>query len=84
LIRHKKNLFVSEFDDPKSAYGERVGMTFLGLTMQDLLIVLVFGEDKKKALTSMFESGSEQDVPARFYTRPEIAEKTVIITDLLV
>lgn len=77
----QKNLFVSEFDDPKSAYGERVGMTFLGLTMQDLLIVLVFGEDKKKALASMFESGSEQEIPARFYTRPEIAQKTLIITD---
>ncbi len=79
----QKNLFVSEFDDPKSAYGERVGMTFLGLTMQDLLIVLVFGVDKKKALASMFEDGSEQEIPARFYKRPEIASKTIIITDIM-
>lgn len=77
----QKNLLVSEFNDSKSAYGERVGMTFLGLAMQDLLIVVVFGEDKKKALELLFEDGSEQEIPARFFKRREIAEKVLIVTD---
>ncbi len=77
----RKNLFASEFDDKKSAFKERVTMTFLGLSMLDFLLVLVFGKEKKEALSKMFEKGSEQEIPARFYTRPEIAKKTLIITD---
>jgi 6-phosphogluconolactonase/glucosamine-6-phosphate isomerase/deaminase len=49
--------------------------------MQDLLIVLVFGEDKKAALESLFASGSEEEIPARFYKRREVAEKVLIVTD---
>lgn len=77
----RKHVLVSEFDDQKSKYKERVAMTFFGLEMQDLLILLVFGEDKKEALLKMFEDGSEEDIPARFYKRPEIAKKTLLITD---
>jgi 6-phosphogluconolactonase/glucosamine-6-phosphate isomerase/deaminase len=33
-----KHLFISEFDDQKSHYKERVGMTFLGLSMLDVLL----------------------------------------------
>lgn len=77
----RNHLFVSEFDDPDSFYGERVGMTFLGLSMQDVLLVLVFGEDKKDALQRMFTDGSEEDIPSRFYKRADIAPKTLIITD---
>lgn len=77
----QKDLFVSEFFDPKSFYGERISTTFLGLSMMDVLIVLAFGKDKQKALTTMFESGSEKVIPARFYKRPEIASKTILITD---
>ncbi len=77
----QKSLLVSEFNDPAGMFKERVTMTFLALEMMDLLIVLVLGDDKKEALEKMFEKGSIEEIPARFYTNPEIAEKTVIITD---
>ncbi len=77
----RKNLLFSEFDDPTGMFKERVTMTFLGLEMVDLLILLVFGADKKEALDLMFGDGSEQEIPARFYKRPEIAQKTLLITD---
>ncbi len=77
----QKHLLVSEFNDAKGMFKERVTMTFLGLSMMDLLLVLVFGADKKQALELLFRNGSEEDIPARFYKRPEIAGKTIIITD---
>jgi 6-phosphogluconolactonase/glucosamine-6-phosphate isomerase/deaminase len=73
--------FVSSYNDTSGHYGERVTMTFLGLTMLDVLLVLVFGEDKKHALEMVFSEGSEKSVPGRFYKRPEIAKKTILITD---
>ncbi len=79
--RIRKNLLVSEFDDPTGPFRQRVTMTFLGLSMLDVLLVLVFGEDKKDALEMMFSDGSEEEIPARFYKRPEIAKKTLLITD---
>ncbi len=72
---------VTEYIDTSGKYGERVTMTFVGLSMMDVLLVLVFGADKKEALEQMFQSGSEQEIPARFYKRPEIARKTILITD---
>lgn len=77
----KNHLFVSSFNDPKSFYGERVGMTFLGLSMMDVLVVMVFGNDKEIALQAMFDEGNEEEIPARFFKRPEIAKKTLFITD---
>lgn len=56
-------------------------MNYKGLAMLDLLIVLVFGDDKKEALENMMRDGSEREIPARFFKRPEIAQKTVVITD---
>lgn len=77
----KSHLLVASLNDTKGFYGERVGMTFLGLSMIDLNIVLVFGEDKKIAMEAVFNDGSEEEIPARFYKRPEIATKTLFITD---
>jgi len=77
----QKHQWVSEFDDPNSHYQERVGMTFLGLSMLDVLIVVVFGASKQQALEQMFEDGPEEVLPARFFKRPDIAEKTLFITD---
>ena len=77
----RKNLLVSEFDDKKGIFKERISMTFLGLSMLDLTIVMVFGEDKKDALDKMFADGSEEEIPSRFFKRPEIAQKTLLITD---
>lgn len=77
----RQHLLVSEFNDPNSHYKERVGMTFLGLSMLDLLLILVFGDSKQPMFEAMFAQGSEEDVPARFFKRPEIAAKTILITD---
>jgi 6-phosphogluconolactonase/glucosamine-6-phosphate isomerase/deaminase len=41
----------------------------------------VFGEDKQRALDGLFEEGAEEEIPARFFKRHEIAEKTLFITD---
>lgn len=85
----RQHLLVSEFNDPNSHYKERVGMTFLGLSMLDFLIVPVFGDSKQPMFELMFADGSEglqqsqaeQEIPARFFKRPEIAKKTILITD---
>ena len=77
----RANLFVSEFNDPISKYKQRVGMTFLGLSMLDLLVVLAFGESKKEMFEQLFEPGNQEDIPARFFKRAEVAGKTVLITD---
>lgn len=79
--RNRKDLLISEFSDPNSPYGKRIGMTFLGLSMLDLEIVLVFGDEKRNALTYLFEEGSEELIPARFFKRGDIAKKTLFITD---
>jgi len=77
----RKNLVVSEFNDPNSHYKERIGMTFLGLTMLDLSIISVFGDSKQPMFELMFADGSEEDLPCRFFKRPEIAQKTLLVTD---
>ena len=77
----RQHLFVSEFNDPNSHYKERIGMTFLGLSMLDQLIILAFGDSKQPMFELMFADGSEEDIPARFFKRPEIAKKTLLITD---
>jgi 6-phosphogluconolactonase/glucosamine-6-phosphate isomerase/deaminase len=77
----QKSVVVSEFNDAKSMFKERVTLTFLGLSLLDLLIVLVFGDDKREALERTFSAGPEEEVPARFYRRPDIASKTLLITD---
>jgi 6-phosphogluconolactonase/glucosamine-6-phosphate isomerase/deaminase len=82
--KDRQHLLVSEFNDEKGMFKERVTMTFLGLSMLDLLIVLSFGGAKKDALEWMFQEGSEEEIPARFYKRPEIAVKTIIITDQMI
>lgn len=84
--RQKSKLFsdqnlVAEYSDTSGSYGERVTMTLTALSQLDLLIVLIFGDDKKKALELVFSDGREEEIPGRFYTRPEIAKKTLFITD---
>ena len=77
----RKELLVSELNDPDSHYKERVGMTFLGLSMLDQLMILAFGDSKQPTFEAMFAPGNEEDIPARFFKRPEIAAKTLLITD---
>lgn len=76
----KKQLFVGEFNDTKSEYKERIGMTFAGISLIDYFIVFVFGKEKKKALQKMFEVGPLEEVPGRFFVQ-QAFDKTVIITD---
>lgn len=72
---------VVEYNDESGKYGERVTMSFIGLSMLDLLLVLVFGSAKQNSLKLVFSEGFEEEAPARFYKRPEIAQKTLLITD---
>lgn len=72
---------IAAFDDSEGPFKERITMTFLGLSMMDYVIPIVFGEDKKEALEKLFENGKEEEIPARFLKRSEIAKKTIIITD---
>lgn len=80
LFEEKYDL-VTEYHDTIGSYGERVTMSFVALSMLDLLIVLAFGEEKKKPLKQMFTDGSEEEIPARFFTRPDIAKKTILLSD---
>ncbi len=77
----QKSMLVSSFSDLQGTFKERISMTFLGLSMIEIFIVLVFGEDKKDALEKVFHEGSEEEVPGRFFKRPEIARRTLLITD---
>ena len=62
-------------------YGERITMTFVSLSQIDIHLILALGTEKREALKSMFEKGPIEDIPARFYLKPEIAKKTILITD---
>ena len=76
----KSNLVTSIHDFPGMSK-ERITMTFLALSMLDLIIVLAFGKEKKKALKKMLKEGSLEEIPARFLAQEEIAKKTIVITD---
>jgi 6-phosphogluconolactonase/glucosamine-6-phosphate isomerase/deaminase len=81
LEKRSKTEMIVEYDDHGKFYNQRVSMSTLGLSMLDLLVVLVFGDDKKRSLDLVFAEGLEQDVPGRFFKRADIASKTIIITD---
>lgn len=76
----EENSFVAAFKYSEGEFKERISLNFNALSEMDYLIVLVFGEGKKKALEEMFESGSIEQVPARFLVQ-KIPEKTILITD---
>ncbi len=76
----RKYLYVSEIDDKKK-YGERLTMTFAGLSLLDYIIVFVFGKEKGEMMQKIFTSGPLDEIPARFFHEPDIAKKTLFITD---
>jgi 6-phosphogluconolactonase len=82
-MSNKTNL-VTSFNNFPAAQKERITLTFLGLAKFDQLIVLVFGEDKKKALDLMFKNGSIAQIPSRFLTQKQISDKVILVTDQLV
>jgi len=69
-------------------YGARITMNFHGLAMLDLIIILVLGQEKRETLSQMFKySGTQEEIekfPAKFFLKPEIALKTILITDQIV
>lgn len=75
-----KQVFVGEFNDTKSSYQERIGMTFAGLALIDFFIILAFGKEKKKALEQMFMPGSLEEIPARFFVQHAF-KNSIILTD---
>lgn len=81
ISEDEKTSYVVAFSDFPAEQKERITMTLHALSFVDILLVLVFGEDKKEALDKMIEAGSEVQIPARFFKRPDIAEKTLVITD---
>ncbi len=83
-IINDRSLLVSCYNALGSFYKERITLTFLGLLKLDKIIVLVFGEDKKKALDLMFKPGLIAKVPSRFLAQKEISNKVTLITDQLV
>lgn len=80
-LKIKREKFVTEFSDFPGEFRQRITLTFSALSKMDLLIVLVFGENKEEALRKMFLPGSLEEIPARFYLRKDIAKKTLLITD---
>jgi 6-phosphogluconolactonase/glucosamine-6-phosphate isomerase/deaminase len=76
-----KSSLVAFYNDQESFYKQRITLTFLALSKLDEIIVLVFGKDKKKALRLMFQDGSISEIPSRFLTQLEIAERVILITD---
>lgn len=73
--------FVIKIDNFPSEFKKRISLTFKALEKMDKLILLVFGNAKQKALNKMFEKGSTNNLPARFYTKRKISKKTILITD---
>lgn len=80
-LRIKNKGLVDYIDDFPGEFGKRITLTFRALEQMDLFIVLVFGSAKQSALNAMFTKGSEEEIPARFFLRPEIAKRTLLITD---
>lgn len=83
-IANDKSSLISFYNAPESFYNERITLTFLGLAKFDQPIVLVFGEEKKKALQLMLKSGSIAEIPSRLLTQKEISDKVILITDLAI
>ncbi len=80
-LKSRKGQLAVYFEDFPGESKDRITLTFKALEQINKHIILAFGEDKKKAMLKMFEEGSEEDIPARFYLREDIAKKTLLITD---
>ncbi len=77
----KTQNYVTDIDNFPGEFRERITLTFEALSEMDLLIVLAFGSAKQNALKMMFRDGPIEEIPARFYVKPQIAKKTILITD---
>lgn len=80
----RQDLLVSEFEHPvpiPEGFGERITLTLKALSQMDLLIVLVFGAEKKKGIELALSKGRIEDAPGRFLMTEQMARKTILITD---
>jgi len=88
----QKELLVSAYSDPRAmssegesappyGFGQRITMTIKALSAMTILIVLAFGDRKRAALRSLAGEGPLEEAPARFVRAPDVACKTLIITD---
>ena len=77
----KSGSLVGNYDDKNGSFKQRITLTFKALEKMDLIVILAVGDDKRKALDAMFAEGALEEIPARFFVRPGIAEKTILITD---
>ena len=57
-----------------------IGFVFAA-TALSVLVLLVFGAQKRAALKGLFSEGPLTALPARFVRAPEVARKTLVITD---
>lgn len=80
-LRTKNEKLVEEFDDFPGEQKERISLTFNALSQMDQIFLLVFGNDKKKALKAMFADGPIEEIPARFLNTPQVTDKVLLITD---
>lgn len=76
-----QNDLVVALEDFPGDFRERITLTFKALELFDVFLVLVFDSAKQNALKKMFENGSVEEIPARFYVQDEISKKTILITD---
>ena len=83
-ILEDQSSLVTHYEDESGKYGARITMTFLALSQLDLILILVLGQEKREALKLMFAEGFIEEAPARFYLKPEIAAKTILVTDQMV
>ncbi len=98
-ILNDQSSLITHYEDDSGVYGPRITFTYTGLSQLDLIIVLVLGQEKREILNKMFKSrlpksgtggqvnGNQEEIesfPAKFYLKPEIASKTILITDQIV
>ena len=83
-ILEDQSSLVTFYNEEDGKYGARITMTYLALSQLDLILILVLGQEKREALKLMFGDGKVEEVPARFYLKPEIAAKTILVTDQIV
>lgn len=73
--------YVEGYDDFPVKPRERITLTPKALSEMRLLVLIAFGEKKRKALEAMLKSGPISRVPARFLATESIARNTIVITD---
>ncbi len=87
IIENQSSL-VTFYEDEFGIYGLRITMTYLALSQLDLILILVLGQEKREILNSMFKVSSlEEEIkefPGKFYLKPKIATKTILVTDQMV